>query len=86
MVELPPPTTTLGGTVAAALLLCNAIVAPLDGAAVDNVTVPVTVPPPTTELAESVTDVSVGDGFVLEPHCQARRLTIAVINTATPEG
>jgi hypothetical protein len=51
---------TVAGTVAVALLLDSDTDAPPSGAAAVSVTVPVTADPPTTELADSVTDDNAG--------------------------
>jgi len=56
----PPGTVTVEGTVAAALFEVSGIAKPAGGAAELNVTVPVEVPPPTTDEGETVSACSVG--------------------------
>jgi len=56
--ELPAAIVTLAGTVAAALLLVNDTSAPPVGAADVNVTVPVTISPPETDVGDNETDCS----------------------------
>jgi len=60
----PAATVALAGTVADALLLASVTSAPPAGAAADRVTVPVELPPPTTEAGLTETDVSVAGAGV----------------------
>jgi hypothetical protein len=59
-------TVTVAGTVAADVLpLSNWTIAPPAGAAAFNVTVPVELVPPVTELGLSVTNTTLGIGFTV---------------------
>ena len=69
----PDGTMTVAGTVAVALLLTSVTVAPSVGAAAVRVIVPVTVPPPDTDVVDSDTldsaaTVVLGAVVELDPH------------------
>lgn len=76
----PPATETLAGTCAAGtLLLCSVTVAPPVGAAPFNVTVPVELAPPTTELGLLLIDDRAGGLTVRDTTRLATRVAVMVV-------
>jgi len=81
-VVAPPATVTVAGTVAADELELRSITSPADGAALEIVTVPVELAPPTSEVGFRVTDDTVGP-LTFNAPVAVVRLIVALISPVT---